>query len=61
MKINLEQLCYDVLEEKKKRKRNKRRKSNRSSKRYGWGYIGYGSPGMYDGVADVAGGGDGGI
>jgi hypothetical protein len=46
-----------VLEEKKKKKKKSKK---RSSKRYGWGYIGYGYPGLYDGVGD-AGGGDGGV
>jgi len=44
-----------VLEEKKKRKKAKKK---RSSKYYGWGYIGYGYPGMYDGVADAGGAGE---
>lgn len=63
MNINLEQLCYDVLEEKKKKKKKKKlRNKKRSSKRYGWGYIGYGYPGMYDGVGAIAGGGgEGGV
>lgn len=46
-----------VLEEKKKKKKKSKK---RSSKRYGWGYIGYGYPGLYDSVGDAGGGDDGG-
>lgn len=56
MKIDLEKLCNELLEEKRKKRKKKFKK--RSSKRYGWGFIGYG-PGVYDSVGD-AGGGDGG-
>ena len=57
MKIDLEKLCNELLEERKK-KRKKRSKNKRSSKHYGWGWIGYGYPGLYgDGGAM---GGDGG-
>ena len=48
----------EVLEEKKRKR--KKAKKKRSSKYYGWGYIGYGSPGMYDGIGDAGGAGDGG-
>lgn len=48
MKIDLEKLCTDILEEKrKKRKKTKKR----TSKKYGWGYFGYGYPGVYDSIA----------
>jgi hypothetical protein len=48
----------NVLEEKKKKKK-KSKKLKRSSKYYRWGYFGYGYPGIYNAVADVAAGGDG--
>lgn len=47
----------NLLEEKKKKKRKRKK---RSSKRYGWGFMGYGHPGMYAGIADAAGGDSGG-
>lgn len=47
----------DLLEEKKKKRKKKKK---RSSKRYGWGFMGYGHPGMYAGIADAAGGDGGG-
>jgi len=50
--------CRNILEEKKKRK--KKAKKKRSSKYYGWGYFGYGYPGIYNGIADVAAGDGGG-
>lgn len=46
-----------ILEEKKKKKKRKSKK--KSSKYYGWSYIGYGYPGIYDSVA-AAGGADSG-
>jgi hypothetical protein len=62
MKINLEKLCYELIEERKKKKKKKKSKNKRSSKYYGWGYIGYyGNPGMYDGVGDAGGGDSGGV
>ena len=54
MKINLEKLCSELLEEKRKKRKKKIKK--RSSKRYGWGFFGYGYPGAYGDVS----GGDGG-
>ena len=58
MKIDLEKLCYDLLEEKRKKRKKKVKK--RSSKYYGWGFIGYGYPGVYGDVGgtDGAGGGE---
>jgi hypothetical protein len=48
MEINLEKLCTELIEEKKKKKKKKKKFMNkRSSKYYGWGYIGYGYPGVY--------------
>ena len=48
----------EVLEEKKRKR--KKAKKKRFSKYYGWGYIGYGAPGMYDGIGDAGGASDGG-
>lgn len=58
MKIDLEKLCNELLEEKRKKRKKKFKK--RSSKRYGWGFIGYGYPGVYGNVGDAAGGDGGG-
>jgi hypothetical protein len=59
MKIDLEKLCYELIEERKKRKNKKKFKNKRSSKHYGWGYIGYGHSGLYDGISGAIGGGGG--
>jgi hypothetical protein len=56
MEINLVKLCTELIEERKK-KRKKRSKNKRSSKYYGWGWIGYGYPGLY---GDSGGEGSGG-
>lgn len=58
MKIDLEKLCNELLEEKRKKRKKKLKKH--SSKRYGWGFIGYGYPGVYDGMGDASGGDGGG-
>lgn len=53
MKIDLEKLCNELLEEKRKKRKKKNKK--RSSKHYGWSYIGYGYPGAYDNIGDAGG------
>jgi hypothetical protein len=57
MEINLEKLCIELIEEKKRKKKKKSSKNKRSSKYYGWGWVGYGYPGIYgDSGGDSAGG-----
>jgi hypothetical protein len=59
MEINLEKLYMELVEERKKKKKKKKLKNKRSSKYYGWGYIGYGYPGMYGDSSGDAGSGGG--
>lgn len=53
MKIDLEKLVNELIEEKRKKRKKKSKK--RSLKHYGWSYIGYGYPGVYGSVGDVGG------
>lgn len=60
MEINLEKLCIELIEEKKRKKKKKSSKNKRSSKHYGWGWIGYGYPGVYGDGGFTGGDGGGG-
>jgi hypothetical protein len=60
MKIDLDKLCTELIEEKKRKKKRKSSKNKRSSKYYGWGWMGYGYPGVYGDSSASDGGSAGG-
>jgi hypothetical protein len=58
MEIDLKKLCIELIEEKKRKKKKKTSKNKRSSKYYGWGWVGYGYPGIYGDSGGDEGGGE---